>query len=194
MKRPLLFALLAALALFTAACEDDGELRLRNRTASDVWASVDDSEPRDIPGWANWSRFYASERTATVTYSGNYVFANSVTREVRPNLVSTVDISPDGGAVEITNDGTKALTEVYISVSGDPNWGSDDLAGTIPPGEIGLWTVTQGDWDIKVVDIDGETHYKYAQSVVTNATLGLLLSNFGKYREKLAYHGDIYGK
>ncbi len=180
MRRSPILAFLAGIAILLAACEQDGELRVRNRTASDVWISVDNSEPRQLAAETNWSGYYGSDRSVAVSYNGNYVLPNTVTREVKKNLVSTVDINPDGGAIRLTNDGEVTLSELYISEAGDPNWGMDDLSGFLLPGENTLWTVTEGAWDIKAVDVDYGTHYIYGQSVTTNTTLELLFSAFGK--------------
>lgn len=180
MRRSPILAFLAGIAILLAACEQDGELRVRNRTASDVWISVDNSEPRQLAAETNWSAYYGSDRSVTVSYNGNYVFANTVTREVKKNLVSTVDINPDGGAIRLINDGEVTLSEVYVSEAGDPNWGMDDLSGFLLPGENTLWTVTEGTWDIKAVDVDYGTHYIYGQTVSSNTTLELLFSAFGK--------------
>lgn len=176
--RHALLALLAALAIMVSACDTDGELRIRNRTAAEIYISVDDAAPHTIPSWANWSKYYPKDETATITYSGNYVFANTITREVRQNLVTTVDIEPDGGAFSLRNDGSQALTEVYISPTGEPNWGDNDLSNNLAPGDSTLWTVTEGSWDLRVVASNLTTYFKYNQPIVKNSTTYLDLSDF----------------
>jgi len=176
--------LLSSLVVGLTSCEEEGELRIRNRTASDVWVSADGRPPHQLEAESNWSLYYEQERTVTLSYNGNYVFPNTLSRLVRLNLVTTADIVPDGGVVRLLNDSATGLTEVYISSAGDPNWGEDDLAGTLLPGENALWTVTAGLWDIRVGDAEANYHYLYDQAVETNMTLELSLSAFGRSDQK----------
>lgn len=171
-------------ALQAWACVvSEGELRVRNRTAGEIWVSVDNSEPRPISAWSNWSLFYAETEVLSVSYIGNFVFADTVEQTVRPGLISTVDVIPSGGAIALDNDASSPLVEVYISPSGDLDWGPNDLAGSLEPGQNTLWTVTVGVWDVKLVDSDYLEYYRYGIEVAENQTQILQFSEFGKANE-----------
>ncbi|MGC9361475.1 MAG: hypothetical protein ACP5F3_00955 [Candidatus Syntrophosphaera sp.] len=169
------------LALLLSACAVNGELRIRNRTAADIYASVDDSEPWHLEAWTNRSQLYPENKTVGISYIGDYVFPNSVSHEVRQNLVTTLDIPPDGGAIRLFNDaGDIAITEVYISPADDPGWGENDLSGMLAPADSTLWTITEGIWDVKVLDAALNAHYLYGLAVTLNQTLPLKISAFSK--------------
>lgn len=156
----------------------EGELRVRNRSGAEIWVSVDNSEPRRISGWSNWSLFYNENRVMSVSYIGNYVFANTVEQTLRTGLISTVDVLPSGGAISFANDGTTSIREVYISTGAELDWGPNDLVSSLDPGQNTLWTVTEGIWDIKLVDSDYQEYYKYGISVSLNQTQDLIYSEF----------------
>jgi hypothetical protein len=181
MKRtavPLICLLL--LTPFYACLHTDGELRIRNRTADDVWVSVSGAEPGRISAWSNLSTFSNHDALVPVSYIGSYVFANNVEKDIRAGLVTTLDILPEGGALRLTNDGNASILELYISASDDPDWGPDDLAGDLAVGDSTLWTVTEGNWDIKVLDSSYREHYGYSLPISTNQTLSLALSALGQ--------------
>lgn len=181
MKRGLLLLLLLALVLPVLACvAAEGELRIRNRSADEIWVSVANSEPRKISGWSNWSLFYKETAILSVSYIGNYVFADAVEQTVRPGLISTVDVLPSGGAIAFANDAALAIAEVYISPTGDLDWGPNDLAGVLNPGQTTIWTVTEGTWDLKLVDADYREYYKYGIAVTANQTQSLNFYEFGR--------------
>jgi hypothetical protein len=177
-----LFLLVGGLLVFLlSGCAVNGELRIRNRTASDLYASVNNSEPWHMVAWANRSQFYPENKTVEISYIGDYVFPNSISIEVRQNLVKTFDISPDGGAIKFFNDsGDTVLNEIFISPSDDPSWGGNDLSGNLAPADSTLWTVTEGIWDVKVLDSSQNVHYLYEREVVANQTLRLNFSTFNK--------------
>ena len=183
MKRSLWLIFILMLVTLTA-CDEDGELRIRNRTAAELYVSVDNSASHTLSAWANWSRYFDNDGTVTVSYAGNYVFPNTTTREIRKNLVAYLDVEPDGGAISILNDESSTLTEVFMSPAGEPNWGDNDLSGGLAPGDSTLWTVTQGAWDLRVVDANLTTYFKYNQPVLDNETLSLSLSGFDSKEAK----------
>lgn len=181
MRCPLFLLLGPFLAVFLSACATNGEIRVRNRTAADVYASVDNSDPWRIEAWTNKSQFFAENKTIEISYIGDYVFPNTISHEVRQNFVTTFDITPGGGAINFFNDiGEQSLTEVFISPNEDPGWGPNDLSAILAPADSTLWTVTEGVWDIKAVDEAMNTYYLYGQKVTLNQTLWLRLSAFAK--------------
>jgi len=181
MKHGLLLLLLLGTVLPLLACTTTpGELRVRNRSADDIWVSVANSEPHKISGWSNWSLFYKETAVLSVSFIGNYVFANGVEQTVRPGLISTVDVLPSGGAIAFANDAELTIAEVYISPTGDLDWGPNDLAGVLESGRNTIWTVTAGTWDLKLVDSDFREYFCYGIAVTTNQTQSLSFLDFGK--------------
>lgn len=178
MRNVLIPVLLIALLFTLSGCVDDGELRIRNRTAAKLYLSVDNAPAESLVAWSNWSKFYSVDRSVVISYNGDYVFDNSITRDVRSGLVSTVDIQPDAGAIHLTNDQNITISEMYISPTGNPDWGDDELTGELNLGQSTLWTATAGNWDIRIVDTNHITHYLYNQVVTLNQTLELLVSDF----------------
>lgn len=163
----------------------EGELRVRNRTNSDLWVTIADSEPKHLESLSNWSKYYSEYSEVPVSFTGNLAFPKSSTLKVRPNLVSTLDILSDGGAIKIINTAETSISEVYLSNSDDSGWGLNDLGGTIAPGAEMIWTVTGGLWDLRIVDAAQKSHFIYDQNVTVNETLTLSVDDFGKSELKL---------
>ena len=185
MKRGPLLLFILLTALNASACIiRDAELRIRNRTASEIWVSVDDAEPRKISEWANWSKFFQETRQVSVSWIGNFVFPQTEKLKIRSGLLSSLEIKPSGGAIILNNDGSKPLLEVYLSPSEDLDWGSNKLGGTISEGQNALWTLTEGFWDIKLVDSQHQEFFKYRMNVALNQGSDLNFSDFGKAWEE----------
>jgi hypothetical protein len=180
LRRLYIPCLLILIVLLVTACEQPGELRIRNRTSGNVHLNVN-GEQFSLNPWGTWARTdYSLEQTIPVTYHGDYVYENLVPKDVGPNQIATLDIYPAGGAIKIVNDRDTALINVYLSPSGDPQWGADSLDVTVLPGENCQFVITPGTWDIKTEDINYSSHYIYNQTVILDQTLTLLLSSFSK--------------
>lgn len=181
MKRgPLLFLILFTALSASACIVRDAELRIRNRTASDIWVSVDNAEPRKISEWANWSSLFRESRQVSVSWIGNFVFPQTESLKIRSGLLSTLEIQPSGGAILLKNDGTNQLLELYISPSDELDWGPNNLGGVILEGQSKLWTLTEGVWDLKLVDSQHREFFKYRVDVALNQSSNVNFSDFGK--------------
>lgn len=178
MRKILMIAGLIALGLFLTACEEDGELRIRNRTNGLVQASVDNGDEVSIDAWSGWSRFYAEDATVKVSFKGLYVYPDSTTRSIIKGLPTTVNVTPDAGALSIQNDSTFVIIDVYISSHNDTDWGVSQLPDDLALGATQTWTLDAGTWDIKIVNDAGAPLYKMNQSVVINETLSLNVQDF----------------
>lgn len=165
--------------------QSEGELRIRNRTNSDIWISVSDSEPKHLESLSTWSKYYTSYEVKNLSYTGNLVFPNKASINVRPGLVSSFDVQSDGGAIQLTNTGTATIIEVYLSSSDESNWGMNDLGGTIEPGSDKLWSVTEGTWDIMIVDDTYATQFVYDQPVTINQITSIPTTKFDNTKRKL---------
>ena len=54
------------------------------------------------------------------------------------------------------------IYHIYISPSGDRQWGTDRLGSrTLAPGGSGSIELSKGEYDIKVVDEDGDEYFKW---------------------------------
>ena len=178
MRKMMILGLLVLMGLLLMACEEDGELRIRNRTNAMVQARVDDSTPMDIDAWSGWSRYYTEDTTVKVSFEGLYVYPDSTTRSVIVGLPTTVNILPDAGALKIVNDSTFAITEVYISAHDASEWGENQIADSLSVDAERIWTTDGGAWDIKIVSTQGTPLYKMNQTVTVNETLALDVSDF----------------
>jgi len=178
MRKITIIILLILMGLLLMACEEDGELRIRNRTNALVQARVDNGDPINIDAWSGWSRFYTEDATVTVSFQGLYVYPDSTTRSIIKGLPSTVNINPDAGAVLVNNDSTFVITELYISAHDAPEWGDNQLTANLGVGANRSWTTDPGNWDFKIVSDTGTPLYKMNQSVVLNETRQLDVSEF----------------
>lgn len=193
MRAVIMVFVLMLVALMVMGCDDEGELRIRNRTTSQAWASVSGGAEVQIEPGTAWSKLYSSETDLEIQYHGQHVFPATENRHIYLGLPSTVNIVADGGAIKINNDGTLGIQEVYISPSDSTSWGNDLMPSVIPPTGSQSWTCTAGSWDVKVVLTDGTTLYKLNPNVtvVLDATSNLQLSEFatvgGKEKKNGAY-------
>jgi hypothetical protein len=180
MRKLLLIVILAMVAILMMGCDEEGELRIRNRTSSQAWASVSGGANIQIEPGTSWAKLYSNETDVEVTYYGHHVFPASETRHIYLGLPSTVNIIATGGAIKISNDGALGIQEVYISPEDSTAWGNDLMPSVIPPNGSQSWTCTAGEWDIKVVLSDGTTLYMLNPNatVALDATTNLLLSSF----------------
>jgi len=180
MRKLYIIMILAIVAMLMMGCDEEGELRIRNRTTAQTWANVDGGAEVMIEPGTAWSRLYSSEADVEVHYHGQHVFPATETRHIYLGLPSTVNITADGGAIKINNDGTLGIQEVYISPTDSTSWGDDLMPSVIPPNGSQSWTCTAGNWDIKVVLTDGTTLYKLNPNVAVllDATTSIPLSEF----------------
>lgn len=178
MRKVMILELLIIMGLLLMACEQDGELRIRNRSNAPIIASIDEGEQREIDAWSGWSRFYTEDATVKVDYEGLYVYPASVTRTVFLGLPTTINVYPDAGAMQIRNDSTFVITELYISPRDAQEWGANLISDSLSVGDNRSWTLDEGNWDVKVVSGDGVPYYKMNQAVTENETLVLRVSTF----------------
>jgi len=167
-KIPLLMVLV--LALLMGACEEEGELRIRNRSTTDVNVTLDYESSRIIRPSENYSRFYNSDQDVRVAYDGLYLFSGVQNRYVEMGTINVLTLVSDGGAILLVNGSNRTITNVYLSPSGDVSWGDDDLSGDIAPGASVSWTVTEGSWDIKVKNNLGQEYSVFNKQVLKDST------------------------
>lgn len=68
--------------------------------------------------------------------------------------------------IKITNDlGAWDIHEIYISPSADEDWGESITTEILEPGQEFTSMVTVGDYDIKVVDEDGDEYTRYVVTI-----------------------------
>ncbi|MDZ4182338.1 MAG: hypothetical protein U1B83_05615 [Candidatus Cloacimonadaceae bacterium] len=189
MQKIMIIALLILMALSIMACEEDGELRIRNRTSARVNFTVDEANPQQLESWTNWSRYYSDDRVVQVQYQGDYVFTNTLERSVYKGLVTTIDINANGGAIRLINNGNNAINAVFLSPSSETEWGDDDLMGILEVNGEAQWTLTPGQWDVRVIDSTNTSYYKLGVTVTVDQTLNLPLSTFTKSAVKAKMEG-----
>ncbi|MBM4402986.1 MAG: hypothetical protein FJ042_01130 [Candidatus Cloacimonetes bacterium] len=176
MKRLILIILSISILLILTSCFEDGTLRIRNRTTALAWFSVDLGPDIFLESFNNWSRSYSSDRTVRINYNGNHLFSGSINTSVNMGMMTNFDIVADGGAIRITNQTSLTVTQVYISPVTSSVWGNNQLTGTIAPAGSVLWTVAEGNWDIKVVDSNGDDFYLMNRNVPLDTTINISFS------------------
>ncbi len=169
MFRPVLFLTLLAVALLLCSCVTQGELRVRNRSTTDINVSLD-GDNEIIPPTGQVSRFYTQATTVHVEYDGLYIFSGYSDRFVDVGDLDIMNITSDGGAIQIINNSPHTINHVYLALSSSTTWGPDDLTGTIPPGGSTIWTATTGNWDIRIVNNLDEEYYSYNHQVTMDHT------------------------
>ena len=76
--------------------------------------------------------------------------------------------------------GLSAFTihHIYISPSGDRQWGVDRLGSqTLSPGESGSLELSKGEYDIKVIDEDGDEYFRWGVRLNSDYTWRVILSD-----------------
>ena len=184
MRKLSIIALIILAGLLLMACDEDGELRIRNRTNASVEVAINNGQPMEIVAGSGWSRYYTESTTVTVNYSGNYVLPDSETRTVSPGLPTTVNINATAGMMSITNDSQHTISELYISPRTQTDFGENLITESLLPEAISSWTLTDTAWDVKIVISDGTMLYKMNQPIALNETLELKVSTFTNHAKK----------
>ncbi len=173
MKRITLLIMIMAILVLVTSCFEDGTLRVRNRTNSRAWFSVDHNPYIYLESFNNWSRDYSSDRNVRIDYNGNHLFSGNIQVSVNLGRITNFDIVADGGAIRINNQTNLTITQVYISPITSPLWGDNQLTGNIGPGGSVLWTVAPGSWDIKVVDSNDDDFFLMNRYVPLDTTVNV---------------------
>ncbi len=68
--------------------------------------------------------------------------------------------------IKVTNDlGAWNIQEVYISLSSESGWGNNLITDALEPGDEFTSMVTADNYDIKLIDEDGDEYIKYLVEV-----------------------------
>ncbi len=184
MQKYLIIIALILMGLLLMACDDDAELRIRNRSNASIKAKVDNGTEFTIEAWSGWSRTYSEDTTVKVSYEGLYVYPDSVSRNVTRGLPTTLDINPDCGAIMINNDKTQDIVEIYISGHDATDWGHNLIVNPLSNGANRTWSLDAGKWDLKVIDNAGNSFYSMNQTITINETLNLDISGFSTHTKQ----------
>ncbi len=97
--------------------------------------------------------------------------------------LAVLGMAASAGTIEITNDtGSWDIYYAYISPSTSDEWGSDWLGSEIMSvGETWEFPVTNGTWDIKLVDEDGDEYILYDVPVSGTWSWYVTLDDLGEY-------------
>lgn len=135
---------------------DKGCINFVNNTSGYVLITVPGmDDPITIGAHSNYTQSWLmTGYNANTTFSctGDFVFSETNDLTVHVNNTGTRTINATGAAIKVLNNSSVTISSVYLSPHSDTTWGSDDLSGTIAPGEYVTWTVSAIDWDVKVVD------------------------------------------
>ena len=184
--KKVLISFIVLVALFISGCSDTGILRITNWSSQLAWYILGGNEYWLDGGYYiehEWdlstSIFGDEEKNVSVQIGGEYIFNEVISRTVKPGSTVKIDIDTNAGEIIIWNDSYSFyITEVYLSPSSDPYWGSNDLSGTIGPGQWVSWYVTPGWWDILVVDDWGDEFYSFDNYISIEYTLWFYYDGF----------------
>lgn len=76
------------------------------------------------------------------------------------------------GELTIINDSSFEICELYVAPNSAPEWGPNQLAGTLPTGQQTTFTLAVGSWDLQAIPCDTsvEAIINYATEVGTATT------------------------
>lgn len=96
--------------------------------------------------------------------------------------LAALSLVASAGTIEITNNtGSWDIYYAYISPSTSDEWGSDWLGSEIMSvGEVWEFPVTNGTWDIKLVDEDGDEYILYNVQVAGTWRWSVTLDDLGE--------------
>jgi len=167
----------------------NGELQISNESNRDVWYDLDGGADKtlhagEVDEWS-YDLLVYDQTTTDISYSGYHVFSNSSFQTITGGYTTFFDIAADGGGIDIENDMNYTdITAIYLSPSSDPNWGADDLYGTLSPGEEVFWTVSAGSWDILAIDEDGAEYTSYDNTIYLDQTRSFFIDGWKKFKGK----------
>jgi hypothetical protein len=180
--------LLVLLGLVLSGCSEDGTLRITNYSNYDVWFDLGGGSQTTLTFFGqvyekdytlSTSIFGDEDKRITVNYGGEFVFSNSVSKTIKPGSTARVDIFSDAGEIIIWNDSYGFyIEEVYLSLSNDTTWGTNDLSGYIGPNEYVSWLVTPGWWDLLIIDDWGDEFYSFDNYISLEETVVFYYDGF----------------
>ncbi len=159
---------LISLLTMLVGCREDGTFIFNNNSNHETRITIDRSSSTISPNSTyerNWSLSYSifgvDDRNFDLTVRSRIFIWNDTTERVRVRAGSTnrkrVSDFYDAAGLDIINDSNSfTITHVYISPATDMFWGDNKLSGTIRPGNNRLWNISDGKWDILIVDNWGD--------------------------------------
>ncbi len=167
MKKLLIIpGIVIAVAIAFVGCTKPGYLVIDNETNDLIWVAFDgddldyDSDQEVDPDDSieqeyddlSYTLLESEVRNVEYTVSGYYKFTETVESIVTAGETTTESIEADAGAMVINNTSGRTIDRIYLAPSSDPTWGSDDLSGTISSGSSYIYTLSAGNWDIRIID------------------------------------------
>lgn len=171
MKKILVMCLVLFLFLVLTSCKEEATLKIKNNSSAQIWFTIDNGDVTGLTANSTWSKTYSSDRYVIVDYTGEHVFSDSETLDIELGKTTSLNVYADGGAIKINNNSSVTIYSVYLSPSTSSSWGVDQLGSELLySGNYKLWTVSQNTWDIKLVDIAGNSYYAYDKYVPMDET------------------------
>jgi len=186
--------------IFTG-CSSEGKLKISNKTSGVVFGKVSKSE-FNISGGESFSKdwdlnssiFGSESKEVDVVYNGEYIWRDSLVAEVEAGSTKRIKLLPVAGAIKInnTNDGILDIVEVNIASESEAFWGDNDLPENdqIEPAESVSWTVTEGNWDVRIVNNLGEVEEINNIIIAIDATHTI---NYDGFKKSNAESGKLLG-
>jgi len=127
-------------------------------TFADMWITIASGNEYIIGSGSKVADFYDFAPLAQISkhvhYAGFTLDSGSINVTIMQDEYVTVELDPDMSGIWVENNSYYGvIEEIYISPSENNDWGYDDLAGDLYPGEWEAWICDPNNtWDIMVID------------------------------------------
>jgi len=193
--------------ILISGCSSEGKLKINNQTSARVFGEVNKSD-FNISGGEEFSKkwdlnssiFGNESKDIDIIYNGVYIWRDSISTEVEAGNTKKVKLLPVAGAIKIiSSSDILDIVEVNIAAESEAFWGDNDLPENdfIEPGESVTWTVTDGNWDVRIVNNNGEVEEIFNLIIEIDSTYSIDYDGYKKSSietSKLTGSGSNKGK
>jgi len=193
--------------ILISGCSSEGKLKINNQTSARVFGEVNKSD-FNISGGEEFSKkwdlnssiFGNESKDIDIIYNGVYIWRDSISTEVEAGNTKKVKLLPVAGAIKIiSSSDILDIVEVNIAAESEAFWGDNDLPENdfIEPGESVTWTVTDGNWDVRIVNNNGEVEEIFNLIIEIDSTYSIDYDGYKKSNietSKLTGSGSNKGK
>jgi hypothetical protein len=150
-----------------------GILNITNNTNDDVtvyWSTFEYTISSHQTGTFSFNMPTSTSISTTFDVDGLYVLEYSHTSTVTRNQSASYTVGANAGCLKIVNNSSIIINDIYVSLSTDWGWGSDDLPGTLLPNYYIRYQLEADSYDLKIVNANGVQTILYDIIVSNNQT------------------------
>lgn len=131
-------------------------------TSYDIASGHSDDYSFDLPS--------TNSQSTTYNIEGQYVLSFNETTTITRDDTFDYTVYADAGCLEVLNSSGVTITQIFVSLSSNSNWGSNDLDNDLNTGYFVQFTLDPDSYDIKIVDSDGFATMIYNIGINTDET------------------------